>query len=131
MTLLELHVDVSRMADALERIVTLLEKLIYPPPPAEVSVHQATLDDLHIVTPQDQERIQQEQAEFAERYRVVPGTPAMALALQWEAEQRSLYGQQWEKPDDWRAIFVAAEGGGQEGPVRASAETPTATAPSQ
>lgn len=119
MTLLELHVDVARVADALERIVFLLEKLVFPPRPADVKVHQATLDDLHTVTPEDVARMGAEQMEFAERFRVVPGTPAMSQAVQeWEAEQRSLYGEDWQAPEDWRTIFAAAARGG----VRESAD---------
>jgi len=110
MTLVELHVDLSRAADALEKIVFLLEKLAFPPPAAEVEVHQATLDDLHIVTPEDQERIAQEQLAFAERYRVVPGSEAFARELAaWEEEQRSLHGQDWQAPD-WAAVFAAVRG---------------------
>jgi len=120
MTLVELHVDVARMADALERIVFLLEKLVFAPPPADVKVHQATLDDLHTFTPEDHARIQEEQLAFAERYRVAPGSPAMMQALcDWEAQQRSIFGEDWKAPEDWRALFaaVAASGG-----VRESAE---------
>jgi hypothetical protein len=111
MTLLELHVDVARVADALERIAFLLERLVFPPSPADVKVHQATLDDLHTVTPEDIARMGAEQMEFAERFRVVPGSPAMMQALQdWEAEQRSLYGKDWQAPEDWRTILAAARG---------------------
>lgn len=78
MTLVELKVDLGRVADSLEKIVFLLEKLVFPPPPADVKVTQAKLDDLHIVTPEDTERMREEQAEFAERYQVVPNSPAMA-----------------------------------------------------
>jgi len=112
MTLVEFHADVSRLADALERIVFLLEKLVFPSAPADVQVHQATLDDLHVFTPEDQARIVAEQAAFAERYRVTPGSPAMMEALRdWEAEQRSVYGEEWQAPDDWRTILAAARAG--------------------
>lgn len=111
MTLVELHVDMSRIADALERIQFLLEKLVLTPAPADVKVQQATLDDLHTVTEEDVERIQAEQQAFAERYRVVPGSPAMMQALRdWEAQQRSIYGEDWEAPEDWRKLFAAASG---------------------
>lgn len=110
MTLVELHVDLARVADSLEKIVFLLEKLVFPPVPAEVKVHQASLDDLHTVTPEDVARIEAEQMEFAERFRVVPGSPAMGQVLQeWEAEQRSLYGENWQAPEDWKTIVAAAE----------------------
>ena len=109
MTLVELHVDLARVADALERIVFLLEKLVFPPPPAEVKIHQATLDDLHTATPEEIARMQAEQMEFAERYRVVPNSPAMMQALMdWETEQRSLYGEDWQAPEDWRTILAGA-----------------------
>ena len=109
MTLVDLHVDMGRVADALEKIVFLLEKLVFPPAPREVPAYQATLDDLHIVTPEDHERNAQEQMAFAERYRVVPGSEAMAQALaDWEDEQRSIHGEAWQAPEDWRTIFAAA-----------------------
>jgi hypothetical protein len=121
MTLLELHVELGRVADALDKIVFLLEKLIFPPAPAEVKIHQATLDDLHTVTPEDHARIQQEQRTFAERYGVVAGSPAMMRAIvDWETEQRNIYGETWQAPDDWRSILAAIERGGA---VRESAET--------
>ena len=124
MTLVELHVDVARVADALERIVFLLEKLVFPPAPAEVKVQQATLDDLHSMSEEDYARIQAEQAAFAERYRVVAGSPAMMQALvEWEDEQRSLYGKEWKAPDDWRSILAAVE---RSGSVREPAETAAA-----
>ena len=107
MTLLEFHADLSRVADSLEKIAYLLEKIAFPPPPTDVQVHQATLDDLHVVSPEDVEHMQAEQAEFAERYRVVPNSPAMAREIMaWEAEQRKLYGKDWEAPEDWKAIFA-------------------------
>jgi hypothetical protein len=110
MTLVEVHVELSRVADNLEKLVFLLEKLVFPPPPADLPVQQATLDDLHIVTQEDHVRMAQEQMAFAERYRVAPGSEAFAHALQlWEEEQRSIYGEAWEAPQDWRAIFAAAE----------------------
>lgn len=125
MTLLELKVDLARVADSLEKIVFLLEKLVFPAPPADVKVQQATLDDLHIFTPEDQQRMQEEQAEFAERYQVVPGSEAYAQALQeWEVEQRSIYGEDWQAPEDWRTILAAAERGGNGRESLAAAQTP-------
>ena len=127
MTLVELKVDIGRVADSLEKIVFLLEKLVFPLPPPDVKVQQATLDDLHIVTPEDQERITQETAAFAERYRVVPGSEAFAGALaDWEAEQRSLYGETWQAPQDWRTIFLEAAraGGNRREPAGSEAGTP-------
>lgn len=110
MALIELHVELTRVADSLEKIVFLLEKLVFPPPPAAPSVRQSTLDDLHIVTAEDHQRMTEEQAAFAERYQVVPGSEAMAQALQaWEDEQRSVYGETWQAPEDWKTIFAAAE----------------------
>src|SRR5215471_15281185 len=124
MTLVELHVEINRVADALEKIVFLLEKLVFPPTNPPVSVQQSTLDDLHIVTPQDHQRNLEEQAAFAERYRVVPGSEAFTYALQlWEEEQRSIYGEAWEAPQDWRTIFAAAERAHRESPAAAAAET--------
>lgn len=105
MTLVELHVDVGRIADALEKIVFLLEKLVFPPLPADVKVTQATLDDLHIVTPEDVARIAEDRERFAEIHRVVPGSEAFdAALLDWEAEQKELHGEGWEPPD-WAEIF--------------------------
>ena len=122
MTLVELHVDVARVADALERLVFLLEKLVFPPAPANPQVRQSTLDDLHTVSEADIARMQTEQQDFAERYRVVPGSPAMMQAIkQWEAEQRSLYGEEWQAPEDWRAILAAAERGSVREPAHDSA----------
>jgi hypothetical protein len=128
MTLVDLHVDVGRAADALEKIVYLLEKLVFPPPPADLQVQQATLDDLHIVTPEDHQRIQDEWMAFAERYCVVPGSEAFFRELAgWEQEQRILHGQEWQAPD-WAAAFAAAAKSGG-GPVRESAgEAPAPSA---
>ena len=111
MTLVELHVDVGRIADALEKIQFLLEKLVYPPAPADIKVRQATLDDLHTVSEEDVTRMQAEQADFAARFRVTPGSPAMMQALaDWEGEQRSIHGENWEAPEDWMSIFARAAG---------------------
>src|SRR5215471_3003867 len=102
MTLLELHMDVARVANALEKIAELLEKLVTEPPPADIQVQQSTLDDLYDASPERIGRMQAEQQEFAERYRVTPGSPAMRKALMdWEAEQRMLYGEKWQAPKDW------------------------------
>ena len=110
MTLIEIKVEMGRVADALERIEFLLERLAYPPSSPQAPVQQATLDDLHIVTPEDHQRMAEEQQAFAERHQVVPGSPAMAQALiDWEEAQRNLYGNHWQAPQDWKAVFVAAE----------------------
>jgi len=110
MTLVELHVDLERVAGALEKLVFLLEKLVFPPEPDARAIHQATLDDLHTISPEDLERIRQEQDAFAERYRVVPGSEAMTEALaSWEIEQRNIYGEEWEPPQDWKTLFARAE----------------------
>ena len=121
MTLLEFHADLTRVANSLERIAFLLEKLVFPPQPADVQVHQATLDDLHVISPEDVERIRAEQTEFAERYNVVPDSPAMGREiLAWEAEQRRIHGEEWKAPaaEEWKAIFArsyAAPGAGSDG----------------
>ena len=47
MTLVEFHADLARVANALDRIAFLLEKLVTVPPEREVRVEQATLDDLY------------------------------------------------------------------------------------
>jgi|SRR5215471_20543225 len=124
MTLLELHMDVARVADALEKIVFLLEKLVTEPPAADIRVQQSTLDDLHDASPEQIGRMQAEQQEFAERYRVMPGSPAMMQALvDWENEQRMLYGEKWQAPADWRSILAAIERPGQVGePAEASGQ---------
>lgn len=112
MTLVELHLDVSRVANALEKIASLLEKLVFEPRPQEVKVHQATLDDLHTVTEEDVARMQAEQMDFAERFRVVAGSPAMMRSLvDWEDQQRSIHGEKWQGPDDWRTILADIERG--------------------
>jgi hypothetical protein len=129
MTLIEVKVELSRVADSLERLVFLLERLVYPPLPANIHVHQATLDDLKVVTPDDIERMTREQQAFAERYQVVPGSEAMTEALQdWEEAQKRLYGENWQAPEDWKTIFAVADihrgGGTPAGP--AAAQTPDA-----
>lgn len=113
MTLIEFHADVTRVANALERIVFLLEKLVIPPLPADVSVMKATLDDLHIITPEDAARTAAEQMRFAEIHKVVPGSEAFDSALlAWEAEQRELHGEAWNPPA-WAEVFATAAGGGR------------------
>jgi hypothetical protein len=124
MPLIEIRTDLTRVADALERIAYLLERLVYPPLPADIQVQQATLQDLHIVTPEDHQRMTEEQAAFAARYHVMPGSEAFGDALaDWEAEQRSLYGENWQAPDDWRKVFrEAAEATGGRPHFRAAEE---------
>ena len=108
MTLLEVHSDVSRIADALERIVFLLEKLVLDSPPQDVKVVQATLDDLHIIDPEETQRIADAAMRFAELHRVVPGSQAFAEELlYWEAQQKEIHGEKWEAPD-WAEIFAGA-----------------------
>lgn len=112
MSLIDIRVDMGRVADALEKIVFLLEKLVFPPPPADVKVHQATLDDLHTTGEADIARMQADQMDFAEKFRVVPGSPAMRQALvDWEDQQRSIHGEEWKAPEgeEWRSIFAAAQ----------------------
>lgn len=126
MTLVELHVDVGRIADALEKIQFLLEKLVFTPAPADVKVQQATLDDLHIITPDDLARQQAEQMAFAELHRVVPGSEAFDQELlEYADRQRSIHGVDWEAPD-WAQAFIQAAGGR---PVRERAEEREAPAP--
>jgi len=123
MTLVELHVDLSRTADALERIAFLLEQLAFPPKAQAAPVIQATVDDLHTVSPEDYASMRAEQMAFAERYRVVPGSEAFARELAaWEQEQRSLHGEAWQAPD-WAAVFAATQG-----PVREPADQPAVPA---
>jgi hypothetical protein len=130
MTLFEFHVELGRVADALEKIVFLLEKLVLLPPAAEVRVQQATLDDLHIVTAEDDQRMREEQQAFAARYCVVPGSEAFARELvSWEEDQRRIHGEQWQAPEDWQKILASAERNrsGREHPAPGaaqSAETP-------
>ena len=123
MSLVEIKVDLNRVADALEKIQFLLEKLVFAPVPDTRDFRQSTLDDLHIVSEEDHQRVIEEQAAFAERYRVVPGSPAMAQALMdWEAEQRHVYGEKWQAPNDWRTILAEAErSGGRAGTTSAAA----------
>jgi hypothetical protein len=118
-TLVEFHADLSRVADSLEKIAFLLDKLVYPPPPTDVQVHQATLEDLHVVAPEDIERIQAEQAEFAAKHRVVPGSPAFEAEIAaWIEEQKRIHGEQWEAPKDeeWKAIFAGSYAAASAGP---------------
>ena len=126
MTLFEIHADVARVATALERIVFLLEKLVFPPEPAEVKVQQATLDDLRVVSPEVTERMHEAQMRFAEFHRVVPNSEAFAYELlAWEEEQRSIHGENWEPPD-WAEIFASAYRGTGPGPKPAPAPAPAA-----
>lgn len=111
MTLVDLHVDMGRVADALEKIAFLLEKLAYPPLPADLKVIQATLDDLHVVSEDDILRQQAEQMAFAELHRVVPGSEAYDQELiNWQKQQRNIHGEKWEAPD-WAEAFIRAAGG--------------------
>jgi hypothetical protein len=121
MTLLEFHADLTRVADSLEKIAFLLEKLVFPPTPADVRVHQATLDDLHVVSPEEVERIQAEQDQFAAAHRVVPGSPAMSREIQaWMEEQKRIHGDEWQAPQDeeWKAIFAGSYAAPSAGPHR-------------
>jgi hypothetical protein len=120
MTILEVHADLGRVAKALERIADLLHRLAYPPPPAEIKVQQATLEDLHIVTPADVAKMEEEKKEFAARYGVMPDSEAMLAVLQhqWEQEHRGSYGN--TESIDWRDIYARAQeaGAARPGPGR-------------
>ena len=121
MTLVDLHVDMDRVATALEKLVFLLEKLVFPPPQPELKVQQAQLEDLRVVTPEDTDRMREAQERFAEVYRVVPNSSAFTEALlDYEAEQRSIYGEDWEAPD-WAGIFTNAYRGTREPAAEAAA----------
>ena len=113
MTFVEFHADLARVANALERIAHFLEVLAIPVPAGDVKVQQATLDDLHTFSPEDLARQQEEQLLFAERYRVAPVSTAMmeALRIEWEEQQRSIHGESWKPPENWKAIYAAAAGG--------------------
>lgn len=109
MTLIEFHADVSRIANALEQLVSLVEKLVCEPPERDVKVQQATLDDLHTTSEEDIARMQAEQADFAERFRVVPGSEAFRRELiAYEVRMREIHGEGWEPPD-WAAIMAQAD----------------------
>ena len=93
-----------------------------PELPRDIKIRPAGLDDLYQATPERNERVLAEQAEFAERYGVVPGSDAMWEAVRaWEVEQRSLYGDEWKAPEDWRAIFAGIHREGEAGGKRAAA----------
>jgi|SRR5215472_14599588 len=110
MSLIDIHVEMGRVADALEKIVYLLEKLVLPPPARDVKVHQATVEDLHFVTEEDVMRMQAEQRDFSERNQVAVGSPAMMAAVaDWERLQREIHGEEWQAPKDWRSIFASVE----------------------
>lgn len=123
MTLVELHVDVARVADALEKLVFLVEKLVYPPAPMNASVQPATLADLYTPTEQDHLRIKNQQSAFAELHRVMPGSEAFDRELLlWEEEQRRIHGEEWKAPDWAFAFGAAAQERAQRGPVPEPAE---------
>ena len=123
MTLLELSVDVTRIAESLEKIVFLLEKLVYPPPAPELKVQQATVDDLYTASPEALQQMQEHVRDFAQLHRVVPGSEAFDRELlEWESQQRSLHGENWKGPD-WAEAFIAAAQGGPGRSDRASADT--------
>jgi hypothetical protein len=127
MTLVELHVDVARVADALEKLVFLLEKLVFPPLPAEPKVEQATLDDLHSPTEEDYIQMQAEKLAFAEQYQVAPDSPAFSrMILAWEEQQRYIHGEEWQSPKDWRSIMAEAERRTGESRTRTDAAAETA-----
>jgi hypothetical protein len=108
MTLLELHLDVARIANALDKIVFLLEKLALDPPEREIKVQQASLDDLHIISPEEAQRMADEAGRFAEIHRVVPGSRAFAEELiAWEDQQKEIHGSEWQAPD-WASVFASA-----------------------
>ena len=118
----------ARLADALERLVFLVEKLVLPPPAPDVnSVHAATLDDLHMPTEEDTIRMQQEQQDFADLRQVMPNTPAFAREMiAWMEEQRYVHGEQWQPPQDWRTVLSEAyreaygDGASAEAPAQAA-----------
>jgi len=129
MTLLEFHADVSRLADALEKLVFLVEKLVFPPPSRDLKVEPATLDDLHSPTEEDTIQMQAEKFAFAEQYQVAPDSPAFSqMVLTWVDQQRSIHGEGWEAPNpkDWRTILAEAERRTGESGTRSDASAQTA-----
>lgn len=123
MTLIEFHADVSRVADALEKIASLLQQLVYPPSPSEVKVQQATLDDLRTVSEEDILRMREEQSDLAQRYNVVLGSDAFdqAILIDWEKQEKGIHGEGWEAPKDWRSIMAQAQRRGPESGAEAAA----------
>jgi hypothetical protein len=128
-TILEVHADVSRIADSLEKLVFLLEKLVFPPPPPDLKVEQATLDDLRYVGEEEILKMQREKQALAERFNVIADSPAfVAAAQQWEIDQRRIHGEAWEPPD-WRGVYQSARSqqgdGGEPAPAQAAQEQGT------
>jgi hypothetical protein len=100
----------GRVADALEKLVFLLEKLVFPPPPRDVKVIQADLDDLKVVGEEEILKMREEKTEFARRYQVMPDSPAFGQAiLDWENQMRNIHGEEWRPPEDWRSILAQAQ----------------------
>jgi hypothetical protein len=126
-TLVELHLDVTRIADALEKLVFLVERMVYPPPPAEIKIQQATMDDLRFVGEEVIMQMQQEKSEFAQRYNVMPDSPAFAQAIQdWESQMRKIHGEEWKAPEDWKGIFARAQAASGAGGVEAGSSAEAA-----
>ena len=114
-----IQTDLSRACALLERLVQAIERLSPPPDPAIDSfpVHQSTLDDLHTIDDETQERAKQEGEDLAARYGVVYNSPAFQAAMRdYEQEMRRIHGK--DTAVDWDEAFTEADAiiRGPEGP---------------
>lgn len=116
MSLLSITADFSTLVSVLREISTLLLRLVQavervspvlPSPDEAPPVYQAQPQDVHAIDDEAQELARAGEFVFAERYGVVPGSPAFRAAMaDYEREMRRVYGD--DTTIDWPEVFKTA-----------------------
>ena len=110
MSFIDFPINLDRVASALEKIANCLERAYSLPPPGDLRpIEVAQLSDLKVIDSAADERRQQDRADLALRYGVVPDSPAFEEALKFYEEQRKRFYAE-EKAIDWEEAFNAAAG---------------------
>lgn len=122
MSLISITADFSTVCHLLRQIVTLLTRLadaaerlapVLPPDDAQAPVYQAGPADIHLIDDEAGEQVRAGMQIVAERYGVVPGSPAFDVALRdYEQEMKRVYGD--DTVLDWEEIFKQAGEGSQQ-----------------
>lgn len=102
MSFLTFQAELAQTNSLLTRIAVALERLAGPVIPPPSPPHISTLSDLTVITPQDQETLQQIESELAIHLQAIPGSDAFyARMKQFEeavvAQGGSLSDLPWQR----------------------------------